>query len=44
MYTVKLGDKEWLGSEQPGVSEQFWDDQKVPYLQVRLYYKCYDCK
>ena len=33
-YTVKLGDKEWLGIEQPGVSEQFCD---FPHKQVRLY-------
>ena len=26
-----------INSEQPGVSEHFWDDQKVPYRQVRLY-------
>ena len=27
-----------INSEQPGVSEHFWDDQKVPYRQVRLYH------
>ena len=32
--TVKLGDKVRLDSEQPSVSEQFCDDQKVPYRQV----------
>ena len=29
--TVKLDDKEQLDSEQPGNSEPFCDDQKVPY-------------
>ena len=28
---------DFINSEQPGVSEQFCDDQKVPYHQVRLY-------
>ena len=28
--TVKLGDKEWLDSERPSVSEQFCNDKKVP--------------
>ena len=42
MSTVKLGfkerlNKEQLGnSEQIGISEQLYDDQKVPYYQVRL--------
>ena len=26
-----------INSEQPGVSEQICDDEKVPYYQVRLY-------
>ena len=45
MYLVKLGDKEQLDSEQyfihseqPGISEQCCDDQKVSFYQVRLYY------
>ena len=32
--TVKLGFKERLNSEQIGISEQFCDDQKVPYYQI----------
>jgi hypothetical protein len=27
-----------LPSDQPGVSEKFCNDQKVPFHQVRLYY------
>ena len=26
-----------INSEQIGISEQFWDEQKVPYCQVWLY-------
>ena len=26
-----------MNSEQVGISEQLWDDQKVPYYQVWLY-------
>ena len=28
-----------INSEQIGISEQFFDDQKVPYYQVWLYYR-----
>ena len=31
--TVKVGFKERINREQVGVSEQFWDDQKVPYYR-----------
>ena len=28
----------FMNSEQPGDSEQFWDDQKVSYHQVQLHH------